>query len=100
MSIKGWLWQLKLAHLALIYAIHGRDDVCKNERKELLLSLLYECKCRCMYQRKKEEGTLRSRGGDDGSTYRCVVFDVLCSSLLSSFLLIIDVIIVVYALKL
>ena len=98
MSIKGWLWQLKLAHLALIYAIHGRDDVCKNVRKELLLSLLYECKCRCMYQRKKEEGTPRSRGGDDGSTCRFIVFEVFRSSLLSSFLLI--VIIIVYALKL
>ena len=78
MSIKGWLWQLKLAHLALIYAIHGIDDVCKNERKELLLS----------------------RGGDDGSTCHFVVFDIFCSSLLLSFFLSVNVIIIVYALKL
>ena len=100
MSIKGRLWQLKLVHLALIYAIHGRDDVCKNTKKELLLSLLYECKYRCMYQRKKEEGTPRSRGGDDGSTCWFIIFDVFYSSLLSSFLLTVDVIIIVYALKL
>ena len=99
MSIKGRLWQLKSAHLALIYVIHGRDDVYKNSRKELLLSLLYECKCRCMYQRKKKEGTSQSKGGDDGSTCWFVMFDLLYSLLLSSFLFIVNVIIVVYTLK-
>ena len=86
---------MKSAHLATIYTIHGRDDVCKNIRKESLLSLLYECKCGCMYQRKKEEGTSWSKGGDDGSTCQFFVFDVFCSLLLSSFLLIVDVNIVV-----
>ena len=75
MRIKWRLWQLKLAHLALIYAIHGRDYIYKNARKESLLSLLYEYKCRCIYQRKKEEGTPQSRGVDDGGTCRSIVFD-------------------------
>ena len=91
---------MKSAHSTLIYAIHGRDDVCKSTRKESLLSLLYECKCRCIYQRKKEEVTPQSKGGDDGSTCRFVVFDIFYSSLLLSFLLIFNVIIIVYALKL
>ena len=78
---------MKLAHLALTYAIHGRDDICKNARKESLLSLFYECKCKYMYQRKKEEGTSRSRGGDDGSTCQFIVLDVFYFSLLKSFLL-------------
>ena len=91
---------MKSTHSALIYMIHGRDDIYKNARKESLLSLLYEYKCRCIYQRKKEEGTLWSRGGDDGSTCWFIVFDVLCSSLLLSFLLSVDVFVAVYALKL
>ena len=44
MSIKGRLQYLKSAHLALIYAIHGIDEVYKNVKKELLLfSFYFQC---------------------------------------------------------
>ena len=73
---------MKLAHSALINAIHGIDEVCKNVRKELLF--LFYLKCMnadvdaCV--REKEEGTPRSKGGGDGGTCQFIVFDVLCSS--------------------
>ena len=49
----------------------------------------------CIKERRKR-ALLVLRGGDDGSTCRFAVFDVLCSSLLLLFMLSIDIVVAIY----